>query len=526
MKTKNIYKSLKAHVAVFAAVAFAMSFHSCEQFDLDEDVNKQQLSVLPYESAAEMELAVVGAYDRMWDGFRQTTGVVVAWGGDDITTHRASNKADFREYDQRNVTSANTRLSSNWARKYGAVRAANTVILNAEETQLTDQALQNNLLGQAHFIRAIIYLDLTRMYGEIPLVTGITPDLEISVSSQPAIYAQIESDLLFAESVLPASTNEGTTRPSSGSARAMLARLYMDWAGWPIKDTSKYAQAAASAKQVIDNAGAHGFALVPDMATLYTLAGSLNSECVFCVSFCDPCGRPNLKNGKLGLPGDFGGWQESFAEIRFFEDMPEGPRKDATYHRVIPLDADGAVTADVANAATLLPWTEFKDQQNPVFRKLVGPFEDNVFNGFRTSRADYLLRYAEVLLIYAEASGRAGTVSADAWAALNQVRTRAGLPNVSAADGAIEELTYTERKWELAGEYQRWNDLVRLERVEQALGNRNPQVSIGTAFDADGNPTPKPLTEASNPIKGSLGTDNYHHPLPPAEVDQLPNISN
>ena len=92
--------------------------------------------------------------------------------------------------------------------------------------------------------------------------------------------------------------------------------------------------------------------------------------------------------------------------------------------------------------------------------------------------------------------------------------------------GDIAELAYTERKWEFAGEYLRWYDLVRMERVQEALGGtaRNPQVSIGTVYDASGNATPVPLTVPSNPILGSLGTDNYFHPLPPGEVLQLPNL--
>ena len=119
------------------------------------------------------------------------------------------------------------------------------------------------------------------------------------------------------------------------------------------------------------------------MATLYTLSGSANSEGVITLAHCQPCGLGNRKTGKLGLPGDFGGWQESFAEIRFFEDMPENYRKDVTYHTEVPLDAAGKVTSDAANAASFLPWTEFKDQQNPVFAKITGPWSDDIFNGFQ-----------------------------------------------------------------------------------------------------------------------------------------------
>ncbi len=531
MKSIKMIRSIRFRFAGLVLIVMALGYMSCEQFDLDEDPGLSQLAVLPYETEAELDLAVTGMYNRMWAALRMTTAFVSGWGGDDLTTHRASNKADFREYDQRAVSNGNARTRNTWRGVYQAIRAANTVIINAAESDLPDRVAQDRLVGEAHFIRGMLFHHMARIHGRIALPLDIVPDLEIQLATQVEVYSQIESDYQKAESMLPAQSNLGATRPNSGTARAFLARLYMDWAGYPLKDNGKYAQAASSAKQVIDNASNHGFALVPDMNTLYTLAGSANSEGVFTIAHCQPCGLGNRKTGKLGLPGDFGGWQESFAEIRFFEDMPEGHRKDATYHREIPLDANGRVTPDVANAASFVPWTEFKDQQNPVFKKITGPFEDNIVNGFQNSRSDYYMRYAEVLLTYAEAAGRSGSASADAWEALNQVRRRAnGLPaneanaDVDLTDGDLAELAYTERKWELAGEYLRWYDLVRMERVQEALSNRNPQVSIGTAFDADGNATPMPLTEASNPILGSLGTDNYFHPIPPDEIDQLPGL--
>ncbi|MEM1359799.1 MAG: RagB/SusD family nutrient uptake outer membrane protein [Bacteroidota bacterium] len=526
------YKSFRGYLALPALALLGLALWGCENFDLNEDPARSQLAVLPYENISELELGVTGAYDRMWAGLRMTTAWVSAWGGDDLTTHRASNKADFREYDKRAVTNGNARTQGTWNGVFAAIRAANTVLENAEGVELPERAEQDRLVGEAHFIRAYCYHHLIRVFEELPVITSVTPDFDITLSSREAVFAQIESDYLAAESLLPVSSTPGATRPNSGSARAFLARLYMDWAGFPTNDTGKYAQAASSAKQVIDNAANHGFSLVPDMATLYTLAGAANSEGVFTLSHCQPCGRGNRKTGKLGLPGDLGGWQESFAEIRFFEDMPENYRKEVTYHTDIPVNAAGnRAVANPADAASILPWTEFKDQQNPVFAKITGPWEDDIFNGFQNSRADYIMRYAEVLLTYAEASGRAGNVTDAAWEALNMVRRRSenlpvddADPSVDLTSGDIAELAYTERKWELAGEYQRWYDLVRMQRVEQALSNRNPRVSIGTVFDADGNPTPTPLTEASNPITGSLGTDNYFAPIPPDELEQLPGL--
>lgn len=526
MKTTQYHRLLKGVLGLLVVLVV----QGCE---LEEDPAASQLAVLPYETLAELELGVNGMYGQLIRASWMTTFYVNGWSGDDMTTHRASNKADFREYDQRFITAENARSFSNWGAVYEMVRAANTVLANVEGVTFTDTETQNRLIGETHFLRGLMFYHLTRIHGEIALPLSIVPDPEIGLASQLEIYGQIEDDLLMAESLLPASSNLGASRPNQGSARAILARLYLDWAGFPVKDNTKYADAAASAKQVIDNAATHGFALIDDMSSLYTLAGRFNTESVFTIAYCNDCGLANRKHGKLGLPADYGGWQETFAEIRFYEDFPDGPRKEATYHAAVPVDENGSATSDVANAAAFVPWTEFKDQQNPVFRKITGPFEDAIWTGFQSSRNDYYMRYAELLLIYAEASGRSGNVTADAWEALNMVRRRAaGLPpnapdaSVDVTSGDIAELAFDEKKWELAGEYLRWYDLIRMERVEVALGDgaRDPRVSIGTVYDENGNGTPVPLTEPSNPILGSLGTDNYFAPIPAQEIERNPNL--
>ena len=536
MKTRNIYKSFKAHLSILAVVALAVTFIGCEQFDLDEDPAGSQLQVVTYSSMPQLELGVTGIYGKLNKAAWMSTFYVNGWSGDDITTHVASNKADFREYDQRFITPENSRTQTNWNGVYEMIRAANTVLNSIEGVTLSDPdpSKQERLVGETYFLRAIMFNHLMRIHGRIPLVLEVDPFQQPGLATQLEVFEQIESDLLQAESRLPEKSQYvGSTTPSKGTARAFLARLYMDWAGFPLKDNSKYAAAAGMAKQVIDNAGAHGFGLEPDLAKLWSLDGRFTQEGVFTIAYSNSAGNlTNRKMGKLGLPSDPGlnGWQETFAEIRFFEDMPEGVRKDATYFAELPVADNGAI--DVDNPTKMLRWEEFKDQQNPIFRKIVGELADGDWSQFQTLRSDLYMRYAEVLLIYAEASGEAGSAGADAWEALNKVHRRAqGLPidtpdasDLTSGDGAIQDLAFTERKWEFAGEFIRWNDLVRKEKVQEALGDRDPRVSIGTAYDENGVGTPKPLTTAQNPILGSLGTDNYYAPIPQQEIEQNPNL--
>ena len=536
MKTRNIYKSFKAHLSILAVVALAVTFIGCEQFDLDEDPAGSQLQVVTYSSMPQLELGVTGIYGKLNKAAWMSTFYVNGWSGDDITTHVASNKADFREYDQRFITPENSRTQTNWNGVYEMIRAANTVLNSIEGVTLSDPdpSKQERLVGETYFLRAIMFNHLMRIHGRIPLVLEVDPFQQPGLATQLEVFEQIESDLLQAESRLPEKSQYvGSTTPSKGTARAFLARLYMDWAGFPLKDNSKYAAAAGMAKQVIDNAGAHGFGLEPDLAKLWSLDGRFTQEGVFTIAYSNSAGNlTNRKMGKLGLPSDPGlnGWQETFAEIRFFEDMPEGVRKDATYFAELPVADNGAINVD--NPTKMLRWEEFKDQQNPIFRKIVGELADGDWSQFQTLRSDLYMRYAEVLLIYAEASGEAGSAGADAWEALNKVHRRAqGLPidtpdasDLTSGDGTIQDLAFTERKWEFAGEFIRWNDLVRKEKVQEALGDRDPRVSIGTAYDENGVGTPKPLTTAQNPILGSLGTDNYYAPIPQQEIEQNPNL--
>lgn len=333
------------------------------------------------------------------------------------------------------------------------------------------------------------------------------PDLDLELAEISVVYDQIESDLLEAVSLLPTfnSASPGSAnRPNKGSANSFLAKLYLYWGGWPLKDNSKYDLAATRAKMVIDNASAHGFAMVDDMNTLWSQKDKnrFNSEGVFTLVMCRACGGAfgNRTTGRLGYPGDVGGWTETFAEVKFMEDMPEGHRKDASY--VTELEIDGVVT----------PWQEFKNEPRPLLRKVTGladeiaPTSNNSNNNINR----YFMRYAEVLLIYAEASARGGNPTAEAWEAYNMVRRRAAghlpytAPHASdVTSGDLIELAFTERKWELAGEFERWYDMTRTETVEESLLDRSKEI---------------------NQILGSLGTDNYFAPIPQAEIDKAPQL--
>lgn len=498
--TNKIYKLIGTILTVSLLV-----FTACT---LEENPTEARLSPESLNSEEALEAATAGMYRKLTATFQWAHTWMRSYGGDDITTHSGKNKQGFRDADRMEMTSLTPGVQLGYDRPYATIKEANNIIAVKDNIVSGDPDAINAMLGEAYFIRALCYFHLTRTFGRVPLLTSpdIPANTELTRSDILDIYTQIESDFLMAESLLPEKYpgTPAAIRPNSGSARAFLAKLYMHWAGWPLKDEAKYAMAASSAKSVIDNATAHGFALVPDMGTLWSIADEnrFNSEIVFGLAHNQPLSNAysNRHTGRVGYPGDVQGWAEVFAEIGFFEDFPDGPRKDNTYR------------TEVVFKGNTIHWKDFNDEPHPMFLKVTGYQDEIKTNNSITSMNTYCMRYADLLLYYAEAEGRSGGNATGAWEALNKVRRRANnlpinTPNatVDLSSGDLAELAYTERKWELAGEFKRWDDLTRMERVANALANRSSEELVG-------------------PVTGSTDPNNYFAEIPESELTKAPQL--
>lgn len=436
---------------------------------LDEHPNGQ----LPVEDGLKtiegLQAAVIGTYQPLKNGY--TSGFssaalnAVLMGADDITTHVGSNKQELREMDQFAVNSTNSRMSAIWLGCYKSIQGANNIIENYNNT-IGDAAAIGQLAGEAYFLRAYSYFWLVRLWGNIPLITSAkyeTSLLNVSKSTPRQVYDLIESDLKRAETMM--STKRSPGRANVGTAKAVLAEVYLTEGGYPIKDVSKYALAAAKAKEVMDNKSTYGFDLVPNLSDLWTgtVASNNTLEDVFALQYCVSCGNGSSLYGKSAMPDpEESGWSDYFAEIGFFNSFPAGKRKDITFHTVFKTSKGD------------LPWQN-SITKHPYYNK----FRVNAPTlGFATSNTDLavkLLRYAQVMLTYAEAQARTGTApTREAYEAVNQIRKRAGLTDLPSGMSAqvFAEAVVNERAWEFAGEYNRWFDLQRLELVESANSNK------------------------------------------------------
>lgn len=501
---KNYIVMRKSLVYILMVVAFLTA---CSDSFLDEDPKGQLTSDGFFKSAEDLELGLVAMYSKVNVLYNESQFATVLFGGDDITTRSGSNKEPFRQFDLFRATNDNNWMATHWSLAYGAVWAANNIIVNYENATDATEEERKLAAGQAYFIRALSYFYLVRGWNEIPLITSLEVNLEIEKSSPDKVYEVIVQDLKYAEEYLPVvwtGIKKGVA-PTKGAAKAQLASVYLTMAGYPIKDDSKYALAAQKAKEVMNDANKYGYRLLDNFADLWTRE-QFNDEIVFGLFYDRNIAPWTWTNGNMraplaSKPEEEGGWDDYFAEINFFNKFPEGPRKEATFQTVIRPDAE-----------TTLNWTEGV-QKHPYYKKMrdmdgYDPEQPWAYVDWWSSRTNIVIRYAEVLLIYAEAQAMATNPDQSTYDAVNAVRNRAGLDDLPEELSKLDfrDAVVMERAWEFAGaeiNAARWYDLVRLERVEEAAADRH---------------------ESELPILNPPTKDDYFAPIPIGEILINPNL--
>jgi len=460
---------------------------ACSDDFLTEHPHGQDVIDNYFSNLNELETAVTGTYFFTNTIFSKAEHFQILMSGDDVAANPG--KPEFRDFEIFSATSSTLKNGGLWRTCYATIHAANNVILNYERVPDVADELKNRAGGEAHFLRALAYFYLVRVYNEIPLVLDLTVDTKRLKVGPEEVYAQIVDDLKKAELYLPADRTKFPVykqhaAPGQGAAKALLASVYLTMAGYPLNKGAAYYQLAAQkSKEVIDNQSNYGYALMDDFAGLWKLKNDppsgINPEVVFAVYYqkssqnwnVDGFAYGNMSAPQPSLPADVGGWADYCAEISFFNNFPAGPRKNATF-----------ITEIRKKDGTVIPWQN-GSLAHPYFKKYVdgGSFDENVQDkgqDWWSNRAMIVIRYAEVLLCYAESKAMADGPDATSYAAINQVRNRAGLPNLTEglSKTAFRDSVLAERSWEFAGMEPagHWFDLVRTETVEKAALNRHP----------------------------------------------------
>lgn len=468
-------------LGLLAALAFAAA--GCEKF-LDQPVLGQYEAGAFFTSNTNAVLAVNAAYVPL--SFRDAAGNTL-WVLGDVASDDAvkgsnpGDQADFENIDNFNITPTNAAVEAMWKRYYDGIFKCNVVTDGLPETNANVSAdVRQQVVGQARFLRAYYYFQLTALYGRIPLRVKVeTPEeLQSPARDQADIYAQIEADCQAAATALPATWTSAVDagRATRGAALALLAKTYLYEKKWAL---------AAQTAQAVSTLG---YTLLPVFADNFRAATKNNPEAIFSVqhaSGLSPVQGNNLNQWFAPRQQNgYGFFYPTRSLVNNFEQTATGvvdPRLDYSVGRAgqsffgVPFDTTWSTTGYLSKKH-LQPLTEV-----PVTTKGDGNLNFQA------------IRYGEVLLIEAEASNEAGN-SAAALVALNKVRKRAResylydrslpgtgtvptglLPDITTNDqNQLREFIRRERRSELALEFQRFFDVIRYGEAyaRQALSDR------------------------------------------------------
>ena len=400
-----------------------------------------------YTTPSQIEATFAGAMNRVWD----------YWGG---YGYGMGNFIHDDQYDGGDLVIGNNHGSDLWSAHYAAILNLNSAIKAMNAGNLGSSATQEEidaLMGQAKFIRAWNYFMLVRMFGPLPLITEDTEDpttADIVRSPIADVYALIVNDFTEATTKLPAKWNEFPGRPTSGAAKGLLAKVYLTMATYPLKDESKFALAADLANQVIQSGD---FALVQDINNVFSIGTKYGPEMMWSLNsnYADINTDPQIYR-----PGLLEGWGDFRVQIEWEESIPATPRKSA----FVLTELDGK------------NYKDWESDQTPFIKKFMYDNQDD-YNNYSSIMNMPIIRYADVLLIYAEAANAVNNgPTQEAVDAVNAVIDRANgyaliaahpLLTTAMSEAAFDAAVIEERNQELCFEYDRWFDLVRKEILEE-----------------------------------------------------------
>lgn len=442
-------------VPVLAAFGLLLAVASaCSKF-LDVTPQGQPTSAQFFQTQSDATLAVNSCYAKLreWNLAAFNWLSVTTLTSDDAEKGSVPGDADFlNDFTFFRLTATAGPVEGYWAGQYQEINLCNQVIQKVPAISM-DANLKARYLGEAQFLRALMYFNLVRAFGDVPLHTKAAEtaeELNPVRSPQADVYTLMVSDLTAAAAALPpsyAATDVG--RATKGAALALLSKVKLYQ-----KD---YAGSLAASDQVIGL----GYSLALDFYEMFRIRGENGPESIFevqCTTLAGNCDASNSQWAECQMVRPQFGWG-------FF---------NPTADLVNAFEAgDKRKLGTILERGTTTPDGDAIDPNasNPRYNmKAYVPNAAPKTCGYGRDQNIRVLRLGEVLLLNAEAANELGQ-TAKALAAVNQVRARAGLAALSGlAQDGLRQAIWKERRVELALEYgDRYFDLVRTGRAATVL---------------------------------------------------------
>jgi len=429
MKTNIIYK-------LTLGIFLCMSIISCEDFlDIapESSIGVENF----FQTDTDFELALNGTYSNYTELYMlQPTAVHLQ-----LAEGRSDNFLGDPGVSDFLVNGASAFYSFHFNAAYVVIFQCNQILERIDGIEFTSEELKDQIKGQAHFIRAQVYFELVRLYGGMPLVLEETTsfdeaDINIPRSSLAETYAQIESDLATAKQLLPPTWPDiEKGRATSVAASVMLGKVYLQ------NGNSSAALTELQAAKTLADANGHGL-VTSHYADIFNSGNGNNKEIIHAIQ----CYGNN--------------------DIQWYflstDASSVGPNFENGSNSILPTDS---LLASFEPGDSRFDTCFFVDVSGQAF------MYKYVHSDVSRSDADFpILRYADLLLMLAEAGGE----NATSYGYINQVRSRAGLTDISASTpGTYTEKILQERRAEFFGEGQRWYDLLRLMSPDDLVAYMN-----------------------------------------------------
>jgi starch-binding outer membrane protein, SusD/RagB family len=511
---------MKKNKALIALI-LCLSTGACS--DLEEnalsDLNPDE-RVIDLET---VETTINGAYGHLTARafMSRALGLTLMLRSDMVDIGNPSTRSERVDHDQFTVAAGNPLIlnqanpeRSFWPRLYQMVRGANETLRELEQLEDAETDLAEEIAGRARFIRGFAYYHLVRLFGDIPYLDENTTTVDASLAPRTpveTVYQGIIADFQYAKETLP-SVRSDRSLPGKAAASAFLASVYLT--------RGEYQLAYDEATDIISKAGTYDLALEPDYRNIFHAVNTdASKEPIFVIDFVATNIDDESRDYLAAFTGFYGqatyyptgGWSVIVPAQAVYDTWEEGD-----YRKEVNLD-DQALT----NSGEVIPYTQFssldgRNANRPHISKYTAMAGDTPIanTSGRDSDSNYqMMRYAEVLLIAAEAAIELGRTSeADAW--INMIRERArngdgsDAPSQVPADisGATIDDVLEERRLELAFEHKRWYDIVRRRLGEEVFGPN------GFETELQG-------TQNFDPSR------DYLLPIPPIETTNNPNLT-
>jgi hypothetical protein len=346
----------------------------------------------------------------------------------------------------------NEQVDAAWKGSYKVI-ANNNVLLSRIESVEMDSSLKKRIIGEALFLRSLMFYHLAVAYGNIPLqLTPFIPGEKLTQVDAKSVYNQLIVDLKKAEENLGQSYGAADVgRATKGAAATLLAKVYLT--------LGQKSEAAIVLRRIIST---YNYTLLSDYSKLWGKTNENNAESIFEVQY---------KSGGIGQGSSF---TNDFSPSAFLQNG-QGFGRNRPTEGMRNSYENGDKRFEASMGASWI-----NSSNNVIIANYIKKYRDNPPVENDSDINFIVFRYADVLLMLAEAIGE----SPESYGYINQVRNRAGLSNINIlSSGTFAEKLLHERQVELAFENHRWADLKRFGVAKQMVNKAEPLISISAVRD-------------------------------------------